>query len=110
MTNYDNPLNSVFKALTDPTRRAVLMRLSRGPLSMKELAKPFNMALPSFSQHLDVLEGCGLVKSSKTGRIRTYALKTKQLKTAEHWLSKYRKQWEQRLDSLDNYLKTMKEE
>ena len=110
MTNYNNPLNSVFKALTDPTRRAVLERLSHGPLSMKELAKPFNMALPSFSQHLDVLEECGLVKSSKTGRIRTYVLKTKQLKTAETWLSKYRKQWEQRLASLDNYLKTMKEE
>lgn len=110
MTNYNNSLNSVFRALTDPTRRAVLDHLSRGPLSVKQLAKPFKMALPSFSQHLDVLEECGLVKSSKTGRIRTYVLETKQLKTAEHWLSIHRKQWEQRLDALDEYLKTMKEE
>jgi len=67
-------LTRVFHALTDPTRRAVLERLTRGPAAVKELAQPFNMALPSFVQHLGVLEGCGLVRSAKQGRVRTYPL------------------------------------
>lgn len=110
MTNYGEHLDQIFRALTDPTRRAVLVRLSLGPAPMKELAGPFGMALPSFSQHLDVLEKSGLVSSVKKGRVRTYTLEAKQLKTAESWLAKRRELWEHRLDNLDKHLKTMKEQ
>ena len=102
-------LNRVFQALTDPTRRAVLERLTKGPAPVSELARPFRMALPSFSQHLDMLEDCGLVHSRKQGRVRTYALAPKPLKAAEHWLSAQRAHWERRLDSLDDFLETLKE-
>lgn len=74
MPDQPAQLNRVFQALADPTRRVVLERLSSGPASMSELAQPFQMALPSFSQHLDVLENCGLVQSRKTGRVRTYEI------------------------------------
>jgi DNA-binding transcriptional ArsR family regulator len=103
-------LNRVFQALADPTRRAVLERLGRGPAPMTELAQPFGMALPSFSQHLGVLEGCGLVRSRKEGRVRTYQLNPKALKTAEHWMEKQRALWERRLDQLDGYLEQLKEQ
>ena len=102
-------LTRVFQALTDPTRRAVLERLTRGPAPVSELAQPFKMALPSFAQHLDVLEDCGLVRSRKQGRVRTYALAPRPLKAAEHWLSAQRAHWERRLDALDDFLKTLKE-
>jgi DNA-binding transcriptional ArsR family regulator len=103
-------LTRVFHALTDPTRRAVLERLTRGPGAVKELAQPFNMALPSFVQHLGVLEDCGLVRSTKQGRVRTYTLAPRPLKAAEDWLSAQRILWERRLDSLDDFLKTLKEQ
>jgi DNA-binding transcriptional ArsR family regulator len=103
-------LTSVFHALTDPTRRAVLERLTRGPAAVSELAQPFKMALPSFVQHLGVLEGCGLVRSKKQGRVRTYTLVPQPLAAAEHWLSAQRAVWERRLDSLDSFLKTLKEQ
>ena len=110
MPNQSAPLNRVFHALADPTRRAVLERLSRGPASMSELAQPFEMALPSFSQHLDVLENCGLVRSRKTGRVRTYELAPQPLKEAEQWMVTQRANWERRLDQLDDYLKDLKEQ
>ena len=72
MPNQSAQINRVFQALADPTRRAVIERLCSGPAAMSELAQPFDMALPSFSQHLAVLESCGLVRSTKTGRVRTY--------------------------------------
>jgi DNA-binding transcriptional ArsR family regulator len=103
-------LTSVFHALTDPTRRAVLERLTRGPAAVSELAQPFKMALPSFVQHLGVLEDCGLVRSKKQGRVRTYTLVPQPLTAAEHWLSAQRALWERRLDSLDNFLETLKEQ
>jgi DNA-binding transcriptional ArsR family regulator len=103
-------LTRVFQALTDPTRRAVLERLTRGPAAVSELARPFKMALPSFVQHLGVLEDCGLVHSRKAGRVRTYALAPQPLEAAEHWLSAQRALWERRLDSLDDFLKTLKEQ
>ncbi len=109
MPNQSVQINRVFQALADPTRRAVLERLSSGPASMSELAQPFKMALPSFSQHLDVLENCGLVRSRKTGRIRTYQLAPQPLKVAEHWMEMQRAKWENRLDQLDNYLNDLKE-
>ena len=110
MPNQSSELSAVFQALADPTRRAVLERLGRGPAAMSELAQPFDMALPSFSQHLDVLERSGLVRSRKSGRVRTYRLSPRPLKTAENWMAKQRALWERRLDQLDNYLQTMKEQ
>jgi DNA-binding transcriptional ArsR family regulator len=103
-------LTRVFHALTDPTRRAVLERLTRGPAAVSELAQPFRMALPSFVQHLGVLEECGLVRSKKQGRVRTYTLASQPLKAAEDWLSAQRVHWERRLDSLDDFLETLKEQ
>lgn len=110
MPNQSPQLNRVFQALADPTRRAVLERLGSGPAPMSELAQPFDMALPSFSQHLDVLEDCGLVRSRKEGRVRTYQLAPKTLKAAEGWLAKQRTLWERRLDQLDSYLENIKEQ
>ena len=108
MPNQSVELNRVFQALADPTRRAVLERLNRGPAPMSELAEPFDMALPSFSQHLDVLEDCGLVRSSKEGRVRTFELQAKPLEVAGHWMAKQRALWERRLDQLDNFVKSLK--
>lgn len=109
MPNQIMQLDRLFQALADPTRRAVLERLGRGPCAMSELAQPFTMALPSFSQHLDVLENCGLVRSRKQGRVRTYRLAPKAMAAAEGWMAKQRRLWEKRLDQLDDYLDEMKE-
>jgi DNA-binding transcriptional ArsR family regulator len=109
MPNHAEKLNQVFQALADPTRRAVLRRLSDGAASTLELADPFDMALPSFTQHLGMLEKSGLVKSKKNGRVRTYELAPKRLQAAEDWILDRRKLWERRLDQLDAYLLTMKE-
>ncbi len=79
-------LDKVFYALSDATRRSVLEKLSDRPTPVSELARPFKMALPSFTQHLDVLENCGLVRSQKNGRVRTYQLAPKPLKVAEGWI------------------------
>ena len=102
-------IDRVFRALADPTRRSVLERLSRSPASVSELVAPFDMALPSFVQHLGVLEECQLVTSRKQGRVRTYELAPQSLKLAEDWLARQRSQWETRLDQLDDYLKSLKE-
>lgn len=105
----DPELERVFKALADPTRRAVVERLGHGPAATTELAADFEMALPSFLQHLGVLEDSGLVASHKEGRVRTYRLTPDPLREAEHWLSAQRDLWEQRLDRLDRHLYEMKE-
>ncbi|WP_448955650.1 ArsR/SmtB family transcription factor [Labrys neptuniae] len=102
-------VDQIFRALSDPTRRNVLERLSARPSSVSELAAPYGMALPSFVEHLKVLEGSGLVRSHKTGRVRTYELAPEQLKLAEDWLGRQRKLWERRLDQLDDYLLQLKE-
>jgi DNA-binding transcriptional ArsR family regulator len=102
-------IDTVFRALADPTRRRVLERLSARPASVSDLAAPFDMALPSFVQHLKVLEESGLVASRKDGRVRTYRLVPSRLKQAEGWLARQRVLWERRLDQLDDYLATMKE-
>lgn len=105
MANHAEQLDDVFRALADPTRRAVLQRLSAANgAAASELAAPFAMALPSFLQHLAVLERCGLVHSEKHGRIRTYRLSPKPLQLAERWLLDQRSAWERRLDQLDGYL------
>jgi DNA-binding transcriptional ArsR family regulator len=110
MPNQSEQLTQLFSALADPTRRAVLARLSAGPCATSALSQPFNMALPSFTQHLDVLEDCGLVRSRKVGRVRTYELAPQRLETAERWLARQRGAWERRLDQLDTCLDTMKKE
>lgn len=102
-------LDRVFHALGDPTRRAVIRRLGRGPAAVGELAKPHKMALPSFMQHLAALEKCGLVSSRKEGRARIYRLQPKPLEAAEKWMNEQRALWETRLDQLDDYLLQMKE-
>ena|SRR5436190_15922141 len=109
MPNNAKRLDRVFRALGDPTRRAVVGRLSSGPAAVSELAQPFDMALPSFTQHLAVLEGCGLVRSRKTGRVRTLQLVPQPLQAAERWMVEQRALWEHRLDQLDAYLKDLKE-
>jgi DNA-binding transcriptional ArsR family regulator len=102
--------NDVFRALADPTRRAVLERLSRAPASVTDLASPFAMALPSFLAHLKVLEASGLVRSRKSGRVRTYRLSPAPLRHAENWLAQQRNLWECRLDQFDAYVATLEEE
>jgi len=103
-------IDSTFRALADPTRRRVIEQLCLRPASMTELARPFDMALPSFSKHLGILEKSGLIRSTKVGRVRTYRLVPSKLESAEHWLTKQRSLWETRLDQLDAHLATMKEE
>ena len=110
MPNQSPALDGVFRALSDPTRRAVIERLARGPAAVSELARPFGMALPSFTQHLGVLEESGLVRSRKEGRVRTYELAPRRLKAAESWMIKQRALWERRLDQLDEYLEEMERE
>ncbi len=102
-------LDRLFQALSDPTRRAVVERLGHGPAATTELARPFAMALPSFLQHLDVLEKAGLVTSQKTGRVRTYTLTPEPLQEAEDWMTNMRTLWERRLDQFDEYVRNLKE-
>ena len=109
LSEASKPIDHVFRALSDPTRRHVLERLSRSPASVSELAAPYGMALPSFVQHLGILEECGLVQSRKTGRVRTYEIIPNRLKLAEDWMVRQRALWEKRLDQLDTYLITLKE-
>ena len=99
----------VFHALSNSTRRKVLEQLSVGPATVSELAAPFDMKLPSFVQHLSVLEQSRLVKSKKRGRVRTYEIVPNRLKVAEDWLSEQRQLWEVRLDQFDKYVKHLKE-
>src|SRR5688572_29396722 len=103
-------IESTFRALGDPTRRQVIERLCLRPASMTELARPFDMALPSFAKHLGILEKSGLTRSTKVGRVRTYRLVPAKLESTEHWLTKQRSLWETRLNQLDAHLATMKEE
>lgn len=97
-------LDRTFHALSDPTRRAMVQRLSRGPASVSELAKPLAISLPAVMQHLQVLEGSGLVRSEKIGRVRTCSVEPKMLTIAEHWIAERRAQWERKLDRLADYL------
>ncbi|MGE0229425.1 MAG: ArsR/SmtB family transcription factor [Dehalococcoidia bacterium] len=97
----------VFRALADATRREVVERLGRGPASVSELAGGFDMALPSFVEHLRVLEASGVVRSEKRGRVRTYALAPGGLRPLEDWLSAQRRLWERRLDQFDEYVRQL---
>jgi DNA-binding transcriptional ArsR family regulator len=109
MANNSAPLDRVFHALADPSRRAIVQRLCRGPASVSELAKPLAMALPTVLQHLEVLEAGRLIRSEKAGRVRTCHLEPAAFTTIEHWIGRQRLVWEQRLDRLETYVKTLSE-
>lgn len=100
--------DAVFYALSNSTRRKVLEQLSAGPATVSELAAPFDMKLPSFVQHLSVLEQGRLVKSRKRGRVRTYEIVPERFKVVEDWLTARRRLWEERLDQFDRYVKQLK--
>ena len=104
MLNQRDSLDLVFQALADPSRRAMVERLSRGPASVSELARPLVMSLPAVVQHLHVLEASGLVRSEKVGRVRTCRIEPTALRMAEQWITERRTGWERRLDRLGEYL------
>lgn len=104
MPNQSAHLDRVFQALSDPTRRAIVGRLSRGPASVSEIARPFAMAMPSLLQHLRVLEDSRLIRSKKVGRVRTCALTPSALGVAGSWIAEQRALWEGRLDHLEAYV------
>ena len=110
MPQHAAELSRLFQALADPTRRAVVERLGQGPAATSELAGAFDMALPSFLQHLAVLEKAGIVTSDKEGRVRTYRLTSQPLQAAEDWMTTQRHLWARRLDQFDEYVRTMQEE
>ena len=101
-------LDGLFGALSDPTRRAIVARLTDGPASVKDLAEPHDMALSSFLKHINILERAGLVQSSKRGRVRTCRLNADAFRPAETWLLARRRQSSGRLDRLANMFETMR--
>lgn len=104
MDKYGEPLDDIFQALADPTRRAVLVRLGSGPASVGELARPHHMALPSFMKHIHMLESTGLIRTRKEGRVRTCVLRKERFAQAEAWLSAQRAIWEGRADRLEQFV------
>jgi DNA-binding transcriptional ArsR family regulator len=104
MPNHSGPLDLVFHALSDPTRRAVVSRLVENEMPVSALAEPFGMALPSFAQHLKVLEECGLIASEKRGRTRWCRLEQARFAEAADWMEAERRRWAERLDRLELYL------
>ena len=110
MLNHSAALDLAFQALADPTRRAMVERLARGPASVSDLARPLAMSLPAVMQHLAVLEASGLVSSRKVGRVRTCRVDPRALSLAERWINDRRSEWERRLDRLGDYLAILKTE
>lgn len=106
MANHAALLDERFHALGDPTRRAVLSRLSRGPATVTELAKPFDMALPSFLKHVRSLETAGWIRTHKVGRVRTCTLDRDSFDAVESWLRDQRSLWEGRTDRLEHFVTT----
>ncbi len=100
----ERDIDLLFQALADPSRRAMVDRLTRGPASVSELARPLEMSLPAVVQHLHVLEDSGLVRSHKLGRVRTCSVEPAALRAAERWISDRRTFWEESLDRLGEYL------
>ncbi len=100
-------LSSTFAALADPTRRAILARLALGETSVLKLAEPFEMSLPAVSKHLKVLERAGLITRTRDAQMRPCRIDARALKEADEWLEEYRRLWEERLDRLDDYLRTL---
>ena len=108
MLNDSLALDQAFHALADPVRRGMLARLSRGPASVSELAKPLSISLPAVLQHLKAMETSGLVRSEKQGRVRTVRLDAETLAFAESWIAERRTEWEAQLDRFEDYLSTLK--
>jgi DNA-binding transcriptional ArsR family regulator len=105
MVKYsEKPLDSVFAALADPTRRQVVNTLASGSLPVTELSRPFPMSLPGFMKHLRILEEAGLIKQEKEGRVVSCTLSAGPMRDASEWLARYREFWEQRLDALARFL------
>ena len=104
MANKQEALDRAFGALSDPTRRAIVMRLTIGPASVGELSEPFAMAMPTLLQHIRVLEMSGLIETEKIGRVRTCSLQAEVLTGTEQWLASQRAVWEQRLDRMEAYV------
>jgi DNA-binding transcriptional ArsR family regulator len=100
-------LNGIFQSIADPTRRAVLGRLGSGPASVSDLAKPFDMALPSFMQHIRFLEESGWIRTRKVGRVRICAIEEEPLTAVDRWLSAQRALWEGRTDRLQQFVETI---
>jgi DNA-binding transcriptional ArsR family regulator len=107
MLNQSNVLDRTFQALADPARRSMLAQLTRGPTSVSGLARPLAMTLPAVMQHLAILEGAGLVRSQKIGRVRTCHLEPRALDVADHWIHQRRLEWERHLDRLARYLENL---
>ena len=103
----DHHLDATFAALADPTRRAILARLTSGEASVTELAKPFEMSLPAVSKHLKVLERAGLIARGREAQWRPCRIEANALKDVDDWLERYRRLWEERLDRLEDYLKVL---
>jgi DNA-binding transcriptional ArsR family regulator len=104
MAHHSTPLDLAFHALSDPTRRAVVSRLAEGEAPVSALAMPFDMALPSFAQHLKVLEDCGLITTEKRGRSRWCRLARPRFEEAADWMENERREWAERVDRLEAYL------
>ena len=103
-------LSKTFAALADPTRRAILGRLTKGESSVSDLAKPFKMTMPAVSKHLKVLERAGLIERGREAQWRPCRLKAKPLREVSDWVEQYRKHWEERLDRLEEYLQVLQAE
>jgi DNA-binding transcriptional ArsR family regulator len=106
--NQSPQLDRSFQALADPTRRGIVARLSRGPASVSEIARPLRMSLPAVLQHLKLLEDSGLVRSEKKGRVRTVRIEGEALAATESWLADLRREWESRLDRFEAHVTEMK--
>lgn len=102
-------LSTTFAALADPTRRAILAKLSKGEASVNELAEPFEMTLPAISKHLKVLQKAGLITRGRDAQFRPCRLEAEPLKEASDWIDRYRQFWEESFDRLDEYLKELQE-
>ncbi len=107
MEQYQAQLDGIFQALADPTRRAVLGQLGRGPASISDLAQPFDMALPSFMKHIRFLEGSGLIRTRKQGRVRTCTIDQQRFAAIDGWLATQRAVWEGRTDRLEQFATTL---
>ncbi len=101
---YTEPLDVTFMALSDATRRAILMNLAKGDCTVTELSAPFDISLPAISKHLRVLENAGLISQQKEGRIRRCKLEADAMRDAAKWINKYKKFWEKQFAALDKYL------
>lgn len=108
MLNNLSPLDTAFQALADPVRRGMLARLSRGPATVSELARPLPISLPAVLQHLKALETSGLVRSRKQGRVRTVTMQPRALGKAEEWLAERRRELEAQVDRLEDYVAKLK--